>query len=75
MTPPLGTLIKQELISQERTVARFARKLCMDRSNVYRLFQKNSIYTGLLSRISLVLGKDYFMILSHNLGQRSESQQ
>lgn len=75
MKPPIGTLIKEELISQERTVAWFARKLCMDRSNVYRLFQKNSIDTGLLFRISLVLGKDYFMILSKNLSKRRELQQ
>ena len=72
---PIGTLIKQDLISQERTVAWFARKLCMDRSNVYRLFQKNSIDTSLLSRISMILGKDYFMILSQNLSKRNELQQ
>ena len=69
MTPHLGALIKEDLMSQERTVAWFARKLCMDRSNVYRLFQKNSIDTMLLSRISTVLGKDYFIILSRNLHQ------
>ena len=72
MTPHLGSLIKQDLMSQERTVAWFARKLCMDRSNVYRLFQKNSIDTMLLSRISSVLGKDYFIILSRNLHQSSD---
>lgn len=75
MAQHLGALIKQDLISQERTVAWFARKLCMDRSNVYRLFQKNSIDTVLLSRISSVLGVDYFIILSRNLHQRNDSQQ
>lgn len=75
MTPHLGSLIKHDLMSQERTVAWFARKLCMDRSNVYRLFQKNSIDTMLLSRISSVLGKDYFIILSRNLHQVSDLQQ
>ena len=74
MAPHIGALIKQDLILQERTVAWYARKLCMDRSNVYRLFQKNSIDTVLLSRISVVLGKDYFIILSHYLNQRNESQ-
>lgn len=46
---PIGQLIKDELTAQERSVAWFARKLCLDRSNVYRLFQKNSIDTSLVS--------------------------
>lgn len=72
---PIGQLIKEELESQERSVAWFARKLCLDRSNVYRLFQKNSIDTSLLARISLILGKDFFSILSEHLQRRRESQQ
>lgn len=35
---PIGELIKEELMVQERTITWFARKLCIDRSNVYRLF-------------------------------------
>lgn len=57
---PIGQLIKEELTAQERSVSWFARKLCIDRSNVYRLFQKNSIDTSLLTRISMVLNKDFF---------------
>ncbi len=67
---PLGMLIKEELEAQERTVAWFARKLSLDRSNVYRIFQKNSMDTGLLSRISLVLGKDFFSLLSEEYRER-----
>ncbi len=72
---PLGQLIKQELFAQERSVTWFARKLHLDRSNVYRLFQKNSIDTDLLSRISLVLGKDFFAVLSQQIADRQNSQQ
>ncbi|MDE5635386.1 MAG: XRE family transcriptional regulator [Muribaculaceae bacterium] len=67
---PIGQLIKEELRSQERSVSWFARKLHLDRSNVYRLFQKNSIDTDLLSRISLVLGRDFFAILSDHIKER-----
>ncbi len=72
---PIGMLIKEELEAQERSVAWFARKLSLDRSSVYRLFQKNSIDTALLSRISVVLGKDFFSLLSDNLHERLNSQQ
>ncbi|MDE6334489.1 MAG: XRE family transcriptional regulator [Muribaculaceae bacterium] len=71
---PIGQLIKDELTAQERTVAWFARKLCLDRSNVYRLFQKNSIDTSLLMRISLVLNKDFFSLLSDQVRLRRDLQ-
>lgn len=72
---PIGQLIKEELTVQERSVSWFARKLCIDRSNVYRLFQKNSIDTSLLTRISLVLNKDFFLMLSDNMHKKQSSQQ
>ncbi len=36
---PIGTMIKEELERQERSVSWLARKLSCDRSNVYRLFR------------------------------------
>lgn len=69
---PIGLLIKEELAAQERTVAWFARRLHLDRSNVYRLFQKNSIDTDLLRRVCLVLGKDYFAMMSEDLGVKAD---
>ena len=57
---PIGILIKEELEKQERSITWFARKLSCDRSNIYRLFQKESIDTNLLVRISILLGKDFF---------------
>ncbi len=71
---PIGQLIKEELNAQERSVSWFARKLCIDRSNIYRLFQKNSIDTSLLTRISLVLNKDFFLMLSESIQNRRNSQ-
>lgn len=70
---PIGQLIKEELTAQERSVSWFARKLSIDRSNIYRLFQKNSLDTSLLTRISLVLNKDFFMLLSDNLQKKRNS--
>lgn len=56
----LGQLIKTELERQERSVSWFAQKLSCDRSNVYRLFQKESIDTHLLARISIILNYNFF---------------
>lgn len=64
---PIGTMIKEELERQERTVSWLARKLNCDRSNIYRLFQKHSIDTALLQRLSVILGRDFFQDLSNNL--------
>ena len=50
----IGQVIKQELERQERTVVWLARKLSCDRSNIYRIFQKESIDTNLLVRISVL---------------------
>lgn len=63
----IGTLIKEELARQERSVSWFARKLSCDRSNIYRLFQKHSVDTALLARISLILQRDFFKELSGDL--------
>lgn len=63
----IGELIKEELQRQERTVSWLARKLSCDRSNIYRLFQKHSIDTALLQRISLILNKDFFAELSKDM--------
>lgn len=67
---PIGYLIKEELEKQERSISWFARKLSCDRSNVYRLFQKESIDTNLLARISILLGRDFFAELSDNVKEK-----
>lgn len=72
---PLGIIIKEELERQERTVTWFARKLSCDRSNIYRLFQKNSIDTALLSRISVILKRNFFEELSDNLPENIRGSQ
>lgn len=70
---PIGTLIKEELERQERSISWFARKLSCDRSNVYRLFQRETIDTGVLTRISLILHRDFFADLSAGVQERRSS--
>ena len=70
---PIATLIRSELLKQERSVTWFARKLSCDRSNVYRLFQKHSIDTALLQRISVILSHNFFNDLSENLSMPDDT--
>ena len=74
--PHIGETIRQELLQQERTVTWFARKLCCDRSNVYKLFKRTTVDTDLLLRVSAILGRNFFEVYnemaSGNIGNRSE---
>lgn len=56
----IGMEIKKELKRQERTVSWLARKLFCERSNVYSIFNRRSINTEMLLRISKVLHHNFF---------------
>ena len=62
--PHIGHLIQATLKEQGRTVVWFARQLCCDRTHVYKIFSKESIDTGLLYKISTILGVDFFSSIS-----------
>lgn len=68
----IGSLIKQELERQERSISWLARKLSCDRTRVYRILQKHSIDTYDLARISILLSHDFFADLSNELKSNSE---
>ena len=72
---PIGELIKEELKRQERSVSWFARQLCCDRSNVYRILQKSSIDTSTLVRISIILHHNFFEDLARDIIEKKESQE
>ena len=63
----IGKLIEKELHHQERSVTWFSKKLCCDRTNIYKIFQKSSVDTELLLRISTILHRDFFQYYSHEL--------
>lgn len=63
----VGRRIHQVLREQGRSVTWFANKLCCTRSNAYKIFERESVDTCLLSRISLLLEYDFFSELSEGL--------
>lgn len=70
----LGHLIQLELARQERTPAWLARKICCDRTNVHKIFQRESLDTALLARIGQALGHNFFEELAKNEQNRRENQ-
>lgn len=70
----IGKIIEKELREQGRTVTWFARSLYCDRTNVYKIFQRESVDSEMLYRISKILSHDFFKYYSKELEEdRSES--
>ena len=65
--PHIGHLIRQEVERQGLTVVALARKLSCSRTNIYKIFDRQSIDTDQLFRISSLLHTDFFHIYSESL--------
>ena len=60
----IGKLIKKKLEDDGRKVVWLANKIHCNRRNIYDIFDRSSIDTELLLRISLVLNTNFFAYLS-----------
>ena len=56
----IGAEIKQELYAQDLPIAWLARKLGCDASNLHRKLKSSKIKLDLLSKISSILGKNFY---------------
>lgn len=56
----IGKSIEYELRNQERSVVWLARKLNCNHTNIYKIFNRSTIDTELLLRISNVLQRNFF---------------
>lgn len=72
MEKKIGLLIKEEFDRQGHSIGGLSRRLACDRSNVYRLFQRESIDTETLKRLCRILDHDFFRDLSRALHEDSE---
>ena len=66
----IGSRIQQVMKDQGRSVSWFAKQICFERSNVYKMFKRKSIDIDLLLKISEVLGHDF---LSEYFGDGKKS--
>jgi len=60
----IGKIIEAELRRQHRSVTWLGQMIHCDRRNIYDIFSRPSIDTGLLYRISLVLDTNFFRYYS-----------
>ena len=65
--PHIGHLIRQEVERQGLTVVALARKLSCSSTNIYKIFEHQSIDTAQLFRISSQLHTDFFRFYSEYL--------
>ncbi len=70
MSIHIGNQIREELKSQGRTITWFAAQICCTRENVYDIFKRPNIDTELLSRISDILGHNFFQDLADEKNTR-----
>lgn len=60
----IGQRIKEVLDERKKPVTWLAREINCERTNVYNIFSRKDISTGLLQRISTILNYDFFKELS-----------
>ncbi len=58
----IGKQIEEVLNSKGFTVAEFARRINKSRENVYSIFKRKTMDTGLLQKIGAVLEYDFFLL-------------
>ena len=60
----IGKLIRQKIVERGITVVSFAEQLSCTRINAYKIFERSSIDTDLLVRISKILDYNFFVLYS-----------
>lgn len=65
----VGERIKDVLKERRCTVTWLAEQVPCDRSNIYNIFRRNDISTGLLRRIAAILNYDFFKDISESLNK------
>ena len=63
----IGQKIKEVLEMRHRPVTWLAREINCERTNVYNIFSRKDISTGLLQRICIILEYDFFKDLSEEI--------
>lgn len=63
----LGSLVKQELLKQDKSVFWLSEAIKVERSGIYKLFRRKNISMQLLLKISIALNHDFFEDISEAL--------
>ncbi len=60
----IGCCIKEQLSKQGKTTVWLAQQLGCHRTNLYKIYEKSTIDTGVLMRISRILDYNFFSLYS-----------
>lgn len=71
----IGQKIKKALEESKYSVTDFATKINKSRTVVYNIFERDTIDTGLLHKISKVLDHDFFSYYNENIGWVAKDEQ
>lgn len=63
----IGQQIRQKMEERKETVVWLAEHLSCSRTNVYKIFNKYSVDTEMLARISVILEFDFFSLYSEDV--------
>jgi len=75
ITIDIGSAVRQKMSEQEVSIAKLARKIGFDRSNLGKQLQNKHIYPELLYKISVELKTDFFIYYSQDFQKHFENEQ
>ena len=67
----IGKCIRKKIEEQGKTIVWFAQELGCHRTNIYKIYDKVTIDTGILLHISKILNYDFFSLYSEDLSKDS----
>ena len=72
-TLAIGERIKQELKRQGKTSVWLAKQLGCHRTNIYKVYAKSTVDTGMLLHISRIHGYDFFKLYSEEFAKNPQA--
>lgn len=72
---PIGKLIQEKLEEKGKTVVWLSLQIPCTRANIYKIFNKSSIDTAMLYRISQILEFDFFQCYSESITKVSDAEE
>ena len=66
----IGNILRERLKAEGKSVVWLVRELGCHRTNVYNLFDKYSLDTMLLERLSIILDYDFFELYSEETKEK-----
>ena len=68
----IGKQIRQKMEERQKTVVWLSKHLSCSRANVYKIFEKYSVDTEMLARISAILNFDFFSLYSEDIKKKNK---